>query len=498
MKDIQSVSYIYSLLRILDNDLGKLKDTPEIEHILTKKLSIMGFDYSIYSSQYDKISTNISNHKNSHQLNNLPLIKYVDNSLKIELPLLEKSLIIKLSIPQDSFSKYISKAFSPKKFTPSEVRTIMQFLADADLAQAALNDCVSLETKKSHYKSAATKMGISKQALMVSTLFSSILMELSYSSLATTQNRNNSAFLEYSQRYLPNNTRQLILLDATGQKHRLLDMGSITSKPVIILPSLVLPDFLAKDIQYLIESDLRLLVPLQYGTLSPNDPILDVSLQLDHNIRGIELIRKMFCGNQVDIVSLITSAWYGIAYAERFPERLNSLIFVGGCYRQNTTDKVSKKALKALTSLTTKNDFFIDNILLFAKEHFRNPKRFSSMLKQKYIECQPDSVVINQETEPSKLGDRYYFMLSNSLASLRHDFQQQYHIKWEKLSNLRAPIHFIHGAEDRHTHCDDIESLVRYKLPSAKVHKIPECGQLMYYNHFKTLIDKLKQIYLQS
>jgi len=433
----------------------------------------------------------ISIQRNNSAKNEPPThIHYRENKLTFDLPEWDKNISCQLEVPETAFSVYLHKKFHPEKFTKSEVRTTLQFLADSDLAYSAEQDHVSLETKKSHYKSAASKMGISKQARLVSTLLSGILIELSlsYDKIPMSEDNDKSTFLKYYKDYLPESVRELTLLDKKGFRHRVLDMGSLAGEPIILLSSMVLPDIRPCDIEMMISNNVRMLCPLHYGVLSPSDPPIDKEKQLQHCIDGIEQIRELFCGDKVTLAPLVTAAWYGIRYAEKFPKRIKSLVFIAACYRkQSNRSKTPKIFSDGLISVARRNDFLLDKILRIAKEHFSKLNRFSRMLEKQYDKCRHDRKVMHAEMQKFPLGERYYFMLSNSLAAIRHDFQMQYDMGWERLTELDLTICFIHGKQDKHTPINYIQEFIESDLQQAKLYPIDKCGQLVYYDHFEII-----------
>ena len=482
MDDDSGVEYLYSLF---GKDFEKETEVNQKqEYKVVAKLSLLG--QNCY----------VSIQNSARKLSSPPIhISYAKNKLTFDLPELDKHLRCQLEVPEAAFSTYLHKKFHPEKFTKSEIRTTLQFLADSDLAYSAGQDHVSLETKKSHYKSAASKMGISKQARLVSTLLSGILIELSYDNIPNSRDTDKSKFLEYCENYLPNTVRQLTLVDDKGLRHRVLDMGNLSGRPVIILSSMVLPDFRPSDIQSLVDCNIRMLWPLHYGALSPSDPPMDEENQLQHCIDGIEQLRELFCGEKITLVPLITAAWYGIRYAERYPSKIESLIFVAACYRkQNYSRKTPKLLSDGFIAVAKRSGFLLDKVLHIAKEHFGKSDRFARMLEKKYEDSEPDYLIMQTELKKFPNAERYYHMLSNSLSTIRHDFQLQYDIGWERLEKLDLQITFIHGMQDKHTPISYIQELIKNDIPHADLCSLIKCGQLVYYRHFKSIVKIISHV----
>lgn len=394
-----------------------------------------------------------------------------------------------LAITEKSITDFLRFEYSHEKLTPGEIRTILQFMADNNLKLSAKKDSVSFETKRKQYKTGAVKMGFSKQAELVSTVISKLLLELMFS-----QNSPEITFFEeYCKRYLPREIRIHLLTDKNGCQHRVLDIGNRNDTPIIVLHPKILPDLLRQDITTLKEDKIRLLFPLRHGALEPEAKYLSSSEQLQHCTNGIETVRELLCEGPFILVSLVTSAWYAIRYTELYPDKIATLVCVSASNPLTKKKSESRSFIEGLITLAARNEFILDRALSFSKEYFKGRDRFKAMLRRTFSGSEADLKIINTELESPRNGERFYLALSNSIASIKHDFFHQSDSSWKRLKETNVPVVFLHGTEDVIDTIKDIQDLMEM-LPDAKLYPIEGCGQLLYYEHFEKLSKLLSKI----
>lgn len=412
---------------------------------------------------------------------------FIDSYLIFALDQQRRGKDITLIILPDSIlSSLLDAKYSPNHFTPSEVRVLAQLISDPEIKRAAAKDNLKVSTKETHYKSAANKIGGHKRIGVIADLTALLLLEITVASRPL-QESSEKIFNEYRERYLPSSVKLIKLTTTSGAAHRFLDMGSKSGKVVIVLHPMILPDFRDQDIKLLHKLNLRLVWPLRHGFLEPDAKSLTIEEQLQDSIISIELAREHYCDEPFILAAMITSAWYSIRYAEKFPKHIKSLIFAGACHRKNQK-KVSpvRQFGGGLITLATNNLSTTNFLLSFAEKHFSKHKRFRALLETVYSESDSDLAILDLEMSRQGFEGRYFFALRNSFRSLRHDLLQQANMGWERLRFVPIAKHFIHGDDNAIHTTSDIEHLLD-TLSDSKLHVIRNCGQLMYYKHFDSL-----------
>lgn len=394
----------------------------------------------------------------------------------------EATLII---LPESILSSLLNGKYAPEHFTPSEVRVLAQLISDPEIKHAASKDDVMVSTKETHYKSAARKIGGRKRIGVIADLTALLLLEITVASRPHQQS-SERIFHEYREKYLPSIIKIITLMAPLGVMHRFLDMGPKSGKIVIALHPMILPDFRDQDVELLYKLNLRIIWPLRHGFLDPHAKPLSVEEQLQDSITSIELARDYYCDEPFILASMITSAWYGIRYAEQYPENIKALLFAGACYNKSKKVKRVRQFGEGLIALASNSQNTTNIVLAFAEKHFFQHKKFRSLLDKIYSDSQSDLRILDEEMSRPGFEGRYFFALKNSFRSLRHDLLHQADMGWNKLSQISTLKHFVHGDDNAIHSIDELANLVR-TAPKSRLHTLKNCGQLMYYEHFKSL-----------
>lgn len=410
-------------------------------------------------------------------------IYYIKNclifTLSNQLPAPQLRLVL---IPEEILNAILHNNFAPENFTGSEIRVLAQLISDPEIKRAANMDNVQVSTKETHYKSAARKMQGHKRIGVIANLTAQLLLEVTIGK-DRPQKSSDTVFNTYREKYLPEDIRVLVLSEPGGKPHRILDMGPQSGKPAVVLHPMVLPDIREQDIQLLYKINLRLMCPLRNGLLESDAPTLSAEEHLEDCIEGIELIHQYFCTGPFVLTALVTSSWFAVRYAHRFPEKIAALIFVTACNRQNKSTSPCREFVEGLIALAAEQNPLTNLVLSFARKHFSQHKHFQELMSSAFNDNPHDMQILKQDFSRSGVESRYFFSLSHSLPSIQHDLSHQKDLGWSIIKNCEIPAHFVHGENDTIDRLEDIKRLAE-QLPNGKVHALPNCGQLVYYQHF--------------
>lgn len=400
--------------------------------------------------------------------------------------------LIILSI--DTLRSLLNTKYSPEHFTPSEIRVLAQLISDPEIKHAATQDNVEVSTKETHYKAAARKIGARKRAGLIADLTALLLLEITVASRPHSES-SQKVMNEYRERYLPSAVKLITLTANDGTPHNFLDMGPKSGNIIIVLHPMILPDIRGQDIDFLHKLGIRLVWPLRHGFLSPKAKVLTVEKQLQETITSIELAREYYCDDPFVLAAMITSGWYAIRYAELYPQNVKSLLFAGACYRKDGKKSLSmtRQFGQGLISLATNSPKTINYVLNFVEKHFRQHKKFCSLMDTVFSGSTADMEILNQEMDKPGFKERFFFALQNSFPSLQHDLLHQTNMGWSKLRCIEVPTHFAHGDDNVVTTPSDIKDLVN-SLPNSKLYILKDCGQLMYYKHFESLAQVVRKL----
>lgn len=373
--------------------------------------------------------------------------------------------------------------------TPAELRTLKQILCGHSLRDSAATDSVSYETKRSQFKSLGNKIGIRRQADVVTYTLTRLMAN---NLRIDTEQTLHDEVRAYHREHLPADTRLHILVGDDGLHHRIFDMGPIDGTTLICLHPQIFPGFRQHDIDSLHERHLRLLWPLRHGQMAPSDPVLSSSAYIAHSLQSIDMARSL----QIDcstttLVALVSGGYFAIEYALKNPQT-DQLIFVGASYKTGVSDSFSDKFRYGMIKLAASNKPLTRMLLHFVGRKFRDKHLLTKFFLNLYSQCETDLRVLDEEfSSESNLTAIQRRILSSENSILR-DFFVHARPNWQSLSTLGGKFAFIHGQCDSAHSIDDIRTLATRH--NAAVTELDGLGQLLYYDHLEPLLDSINEL----
>ncbi|WIY53962.1 hypothetical protein O9Z70_05375 [Devosia sp. YIM 151766] len=383
----------------------------------------------------------------------------------------------------------LKSCFPGAKITPALQRVVTCCIAGFSLGEIAKLDRKSNDTLKTQSRELRHQLELETTG-DIGRIVSMRLAGVLGAALGTRNAPANDAFYRYVINYLPQEVRSLVLVDNNNQSHRILDMGPKTGTPVIVLHAIVPPDIRPQDIALLNELGLRLLWPLRNGLNAPDDPILSEAQQIEHACRGIELVHQVFCQGRTALLSYAASSKVALAYTEANPEHIEALFFAGACLLEGRPKHGARRLARGLLALASRNQTIMGAAMEYFRRKALTKERFPHFIRRQFRVSEADSAIVEEELSKRFAGQRFREALINSVSSARHDFGFQRALDWEKASGLNVEMHFLHGDNDEIHPLPLIEALVS-KLPMAQLHKIEGAGQLLYYDHLRSVLSRI-------
>jgi pimeloyl-ACP methyl ester carboxylesterase len=395
--------------------------------------------------------------------------------------------LIRLLVLSDKrLSVLLADLLTQDGLSGAEFRLLKQLICGLNLSEAAAHDSIGHETKRSQFKSLARKLGVRSQTELVARTVTQILLMTGRTGLA--DDSEEQAFAALIRAFIPS-ARTYQLPGDNGYVHRVVDIGPLQGRPVILLHSQVLPDIRKEDLKILEDRHLRLIVPLRNGALSPKARPLSVARHMDHACEAIDLTRKTFCGDRAHIIACISGSAYGIEYAARNADRVASFAFVGACVSPNRGKGTAGRLRHGLLSMAMRNWAVYSRVIEFYGDRIRRPEALEQLLFSIYRPSLPDLAVIRGEFSKPYCGDRITRFFSESVESIKHDFYHQAHPRWDAFPTKAFPAIFLHGNADFIHTIGDVKALAE-SWGAIAVTPIPGGGQLLYHQHFRPLIAK--------
>ncbi|MDX1037038.1 alpha/beta hydrolase [Sinorhizobium medicae] len=378
----------------------------------------------------------------------------------------------------------VGKLASDEPLFASERRLLKQLICGFNLAAAAALDGVSHETKRSQFKSLARKLGGGSQAEIASRALSRVFLEIA--SVSRPRVPHDDYFDDLLREFAPG-ARTLRLCCRSGKSHRFVDVGPVDGRPAVMLHPMILPDLREGDIEALKTLSTRLIIPLRHGAMSRETAALNVSAHLDHACEGIDLARKHFCGDLVDIMACISGTAYGLEYARRHPDRVSSLALVGATVKPTTSRTTAGRLRSGLFTVSMHQWHLYSRLMDFYGRRIRRPETLKHLLLSVYRPNMADLAIIDAEYGVPFGGERMRKFFASSVQSIKHDFYHQALPDWSGFPVPGCRAVFLHGAQD-FIHSVTERRKLAQSLGGVPVLSLPNAGQLLYHSHFEPTI----------
>jgi len=372
------------------------------------------------------------------------------------------------------------------EFSPAELRLSAQIVAGLQLKDAANDDNVSLETKRSQLKSIMRKTNVGRQQDVLRVL----LPELSRLVNPINWNRDEQQiFNRYAQEFLCNDIRCQRLSDEEGRNVRILDYGPLRGKPVLVLHPMIFPDITTDDVEFAFKHNLRLIWPLRPGILETTPSHKNVQQYADETLEGIDLAWKHLCGEPTPIIAMVSSAWHAVAYARLNPKKISEITFSATCFSAGKYENSMIYFGSSVAELCSRNVWLMTKTVDFIRNNVKDMDRFRSTIYRIFRNSPPDLEVLDREFGPPHYGARIVLALTESPESVKQDYFNQVHFRWSSLESLIAPVRFIHGTRDSIHKISDVRTMIE-SVGNYDLYCLKDAGHLMQYQHFDDLLSE--------
>lgn len=386
----------------------------------------------------------------------------------------------------DAVAQLLALDFPDLPLTQVEQRILFHLLAGLELRDMARLDGVGYETRRGQFKALATKLEISRQIDIVRLLLGRMLVLLGRKPQNDTEH---AIFFEETGDTRYGGGRPFVMLGPDGAQLRAVEVGTSHGTPVIILHPQAWPLLSAMETQALEAEGLRTLWPLRDGALAPTATALPLTTQRSRSLAAIRTTHEMFCDGPVPLVGLISGAPYAIEAALAMPERFSRLIIVGACHAPKTAGPGPGALRRGLYWIARHSPSFLGVALGLLAAQISRPGAYVRAMRNHHAESPADLAIIEQATRDRQM-DRMQARYCSSIGAIRNDFLFQTTFDWSKLSDVRIPVNFIHGAEDPVHPAPQIAALAD-SLPQASLDVIPGAGQLLLLHHMLKVIRLL-------
>ena len=367
-----------------------------------------------------------------------------------------------LLITEHLFYDVLSLFNSEINLTPAERRVAYQTVIGLNPSRAAEVDCVSVETKRSQFKSAASKLECHSQSEVVR-LLASQLIHLLYVCEAETSHI--QLVEQFGAQVFKDLGRLSVQRLPSGRVSRVWEFGPRNGRPLVLMHGYVFPILALYAIQQLHEHGLRLVLPLRAGFLDDNaelDAYESGRLTQTHLNDIVELVQSLFT-EPVPIMGHNIGGVYAILLAKEYPKIFQKFIACNVMLMKSdssTVESFSKKFLKGFQSAARDSALYKIITVQLQKTVYRSKKLTRHFYRSLFEPCDGDIRVLDGSHGIEPAYEWFRQIALHSTCGVPSDLFVTSQRAAEILSEVQTPIVFIHGPDDPMTSVEDIRKVV--------------------------------------
>ena len=180
----------------------------------------------------------------------------------------------------------------------------------------------------------------------------------------------------------------------------------------------------------------------------------------------------------------------GVArFATLYPEKVGSLISVGGFFPMN--DKVRRKHLPLMHNTfldLTQKAPWAARMLARAGQRILHEKGVDWYLMRAYGHSEQDLKTLNHPIHRALLRNACAHGVSQGPESFVREFEFSHFDGFAELSRLQHPVHLIVGENDPQMTPERIAEFTDIQ-PATRVTLVPDCGELVVYKGWRQIAD---------
>ncbi|MDX8355569.1 alpha/beta hydrolase [Cognatiyoonia sp. IB215182] len=397
-----------------------------------------------------------------------------------------------LVISKRAFTDFVTDEWPEIQLAASEMRVLQQLIVGQSPRGAAMSDGIGYETKRGYIKAVCQKLNLAGQTELVSAVLGRLLIAINSSIIASDPAPSSTALKIYQGRYLPEDSRVLQMLDEQGRTHRVLDIGALSARPVVVAVSSIPPYWGEHIVSAISKRRLRLLIPLRHGVLDPHARTLTPDAFHEHAIAGLALTKAMLAGKDAPVLGLSSGGNNAIRFANRHPDLVQKLILASMTFQPPRNSTLLARFLSSFSQMVLKNpavvSIYVDQMLRLHQD----PIRFRRMNDRIFPPDSADGRAMQVEFEQPRALEAYMHYYQNSPAFLKMDAHAGFYVTESEFLTLSCHVHVCHGTANS---WDEIQSIRRLAkaMPNAELTEIDHAGHILRANNLEKVLDIVEE-----
>ena len=350
--------------------------------------------------------------------------------------------------------------------TASELRLIKRLVCGQTLRQAARLDGVAYETRRSQYKTAAAKLGVSSQGELLARILPDLFREEPTAGGTMDRRLLDDHFAD---------ARHHQLAAGRGGVHEYLEFGPSNGRPVLVFPTQALVPLGTPEIEELHRSGTRLFYIVRRGMLAadrgPPEPDEDGA----RNGEAVELLRSLLGLTQVDLFGFVSGGHHAYRYALDHPDRVASLALFGVVPALGAWSNASAFR-HACIALVAQRPRIANVMFAHLERRLASPVAARTFLERLYAGSAVDEAALAELFDADAQIPWIVTAFARSRSSIQADFRTVARTRWEGLSGLAAPKLLLGGEGDRLAPPASMAAFAARH--GASMVSLRDCGQL--------------------
>lgn len=364
-----------------------------------------------------------------------------------------------LVIADAAFDDFVNSEWPDAQVPPAEKRMLRQLLIGQSAVQAAKADAVAYETKRTYIKLVCRRLNVSGQVELVSAVLGRLLIAINATTSEYISNDSPDPLATYKQDFMPSCSRVLQLLDGREEKHKILDIGLQTGRPILFAHPTILP-FFSHDLGALLtELNLRLLVPLRPGVFDPHAKILSKRGYITRAVEGLALCKSLLAGGDAPVLGLSTGGTWAVRFAQYYPHLTPKLFLASMTFQAPQDGSLFGRFLSSLSAMVVERPALLSLYVEFMLRRHTTPARFREMNAKVFPPDTVDGQAMAWEFSQRGAIEAYMHFYHSSPAYLKSDGHPDFYVAPHDISDLSSRVHLIHGIENTRDQVSTLQEL---------------------------------------
>ncbi|MCB1423531.1 MAG: alpha/beta hydrolase [Nitratireductor sp.] len=394
-----------------------------------------------------------------------------------------------VAVNQMFLTHMLREIYPDVELSNAELQLLVQILCGMSLREAAVENGVAYETKRTQFKSLAAKTGIRTQSEVVRITLAMLMSYILDAFGARPGKRGSNvvdekAFLDL---YYPDTFRFHEIAMDKNRVLRVADAGPILGRPIVFAHSQTLPVPAQISNDWLQSTNTRLLIPLRNGFLQGDAHPFSPEDHIARSAREIADTIRLFCSGSARLVAHSTGVPYALRAVLNEPELTREFVIAAAAHLGAYSNGKVNQFVAVMKQLAMSNNFILDKTYDQYLKRMSTPSGFRSFLLSTYKDSPADVAIFDAITgnpmEYSWIFETYRL----SRWSVIRDITMGNMDVWADAECTQTPVVFVHGSGDSINPVEAART-VQKRFPNSFFVELEGEGQSLFLTCFEKLI----------